>query len=193
MSAKLSTAAEALAFLRERGAILLADGGPELPSLARAVAGGAVKGSWWGHPRARLIFQLAGELEDGGEAVVLKLIDRKVTFLHRRLWPALWRVVSDPAFRSRAERGLERDARALLSSVRARGTVRLEKKAGPAKKVIEERLLALVGQDHGPSGAHRTVLRSWEAWATAEVRRQGAAVGVGEAREQLAACGAVLG
>jgi hypothetical protein len=190
MTARLTTPAEAHAFLRANGAVLLADGGPERPSLARAIAGGAVQGSWWSHPKARLIFRLATALEDGGEAVVLKLVDGKVTFLHRRLWPALWRVVSDRAFRTKGERGLTAAARALLARVRKHGTVRLEQKAGPAKKALEQRLLALVSQEHGETGAHFTVLRSWEAWATPAARAEGDALTAAAARAALAACGA---
>jgi len=193
VQATLSTADHALAFLRANGAILLADGGPERPSIARAVAGTAVKGSWWSHPRARLIFQLAERLEDSGEAIVLKLVDGKVTFLHRRLWPALLRVVSDPAFRAAAERGLAVGARKLLQQVRGCGTLRLEHKAGPAKKVLEARLLVLVGQEHGPRGAHLTVLQTWDTWATPAVRREADALSVAAARALLATCGAEPG
>jgi hypothetical protein len=60
-----------------------------VPSLAEAVAGGPIRGSWWGHPKAHEIFRVAEALCDSSEVLVCKLVDGKVSFVHRRLWPAL--------------------------------------------------------------------------------------------------------
>jgi hypothetical protein len=56
------------------------------------VAGGPIKGSWWGHPKGQEIFRLAEAVEDSGDVLVCKLIEGKVTYVHRRLWPALARL-----------------------------------------------------------------------------------------------------
>ena len=74
----------ARAALERWGLLLLQD--PVLPSLATLIAGAPIRGSWWGHARGGDIFRVANELEQ--EVVTAKLIDGKVTFVHRRLWPA---------------------------------------------------------------------------------------------------------
>jgi hypothetical protein len=79
---------EALAFVKEHGIVLQAARGA-VPSLAEAIAGGPIRGSWWGHPRSHEIFRAAEAVSDSSEVLVCKLIDGKVTYVHRRLWPAL--------------------------------------------------------------------------------------------------------
>ena len=44
------TAAEALAFVKQRGVVLVSAKGP-VPSLTEGNAGEPINGSWWGHPR----------------------------------------------------------------------------------------------------------------------------------------------
>jgi hypothetical protein len=82
------TPKEALAFVEHHGVVLEAARGP-VPSLAEAVAGGRIRGSWWGHPKGKEIFRLARTLSDSPEVLVCKLVEGKVTYVHRRLWPAL--------------------------------------------------------------------------------------------------------
>jgi hypothetical protein len=84
---------QALAFVREHGVVLQAARGP-LPNLAEAIAGGPIRGSWWGHPRGPAIFQAAENVTNSGEVLVCKLADGKLTYVHRRLWPALVRLAS---------------------------------------------------------------------------------------------------
>jgi hypothetical protein len=60
-----------------------------VPSFAELVAGGPIRGSWWGHPKAHEIFRLASAVADSGEVLTCRLVDGKVTWVHRRLWPAL--------------------------------------------------------------------------------------------------------
>jgi hypothetical protein len=91
----MKTADEALAWFREHPVVMEAARVDGVPSLAVAVAGGPIKGSWWGHPKGKLIFALANALEDSGELVALKLIEGKTTYVHQSLWPALLRVVTD--------------------------------------------------------------------------------------------------
>src|SRR2546427_6592889 len=87
---------EGLAFVKRHGIVLEAARGP-FPSLAEAIAGGPIRGSWWGHPKGRLIFRAAQSLCQSPEVLVCKLIDDKVTYVHRRLWPALIKLA--PRFR----------------------------------------------------------------------------------------------
>jgi len=84
------TSLQALAFIRKHGVVLEAARGP-VPSLAEAIAGGPVRGSWWSHPKSHEIFAVTRAIRDSDEVLVCRLIKGKVTFVHRRLWPALFR------------------------------------------------------------------------------------------------------
>jgi hypothetical protein len=84
---------QALAFVKKHGVVLQAARGP-VPSLAEAVAGEPIRGSWWGHPKGHAIFRAAEAVSDSPDVLVCKLIEGKVTFVHRRLWPALVRLAS---------------------------------------------------------------------------------------------------
>lgn len=60
-----------------------------VPCVAEAVAGQPIVGSWWAHPRGRAIFAALSELDDSDDVRCFKLVDGKVTFVHRRVWLAL--------------------------------------------------------------------------------------------------------
>jgi len=84
------TLRQALAFIREHGVVLEAARGPA-PSLAAFIAGEPVRGSWWSHPRGREIFALTRAVRGRDDVLVCRFIAGKITFVHRRLWPALVR------------------------------------------------------------------------------------------------------
>jgi hypothetical protein len=92
---------DALAFVRERGVVLLAARGP-VPSLAEAVAGAPIRGSWWGHPAGRAIYAAAQRLADSPDVLCCRLVGGRITLVHRRLWPALVRLAEDGALPRRA-------------------------------------------------------------------------------------------
>jgi hypothetical protein len=77
-----------LAFVEQHGVVLASARGP-VPSVAEAVAGQPIVGSWWAHPKGRAIFAALSELDDSDDVRCFKLVDGKVTFVHRRVWPAL--------------------------------------------------------------------------------------------------------
>ena len=85
------TSREALAFVRKHGVVLESARGP-VPSLAEAVAGGPIHGSWWGHPQGQLIFETTRAVRESEQVVVCRLIQGKITFVHERVWPALVRL-----------------------------------------------------------------------------------------------------
>lgn len=87
------TPKQGLAFVKRHGVVLQAARGP-VPSLAEAIAGGPIQGSWWGHPKGHEIFRVAEAVSESPEVLVCKLVDGKVTYIHRRLWPALARLAS---------------------------------------------------------------------------------------------------
>jgi hypothetical protein len=85
------TPAEALAFVHTYGVVLESGTGP-VPSLASVIAGEPIRGSWWSHARSHEIFALTRVVRDCADVLVCRLVDGKITYVHRRLWPALVRV-----------------------------------------------------------------------------------------------------
>ena len=85
------SAADALAFIEQHGIVLVAGKGP-VPRLVEVILGEPIKGSWWAHPASHGIFAVLQAVEDSEDLLVCRLIDGKVTLVHRRLWPALARL-----------------------------------------------------------------------------------------------------
>jgi hypothetical protein len=85
----LKSVREALRFIRLHGIVLEAGAG-HVPSLAEAISGRS--GAWWSHPQARLIFKLTRGVRDSADVLVCRLVGGKITYVHRRLWPALARL-----------------------------------------------------------------------------------------------------
>jgi hypothetical protein len=84
---------EALAFVEKHGVVLQA-ARSSVPSLAEAVAGERIRGSWWGHPKGREIYSVAEVVCESPDVLVCKLVEGKITYVHRRLWPALVKLAS---------------------------------------------------------------------------------------------------
>jgi len=76
--------------LIDRGVLLESARGP-LPNAAEIVAGEPIKGSWWGHPRGHAIYAELNALDESADVVRMRLVNGKVTLVHRRVWPALVR------------------------------------------------------------------------------------------------------
>lgn len=77
--------------LIEHGMLLQSARGP-LPNVAELVAGERIAGSWWGHPKGHQIFAELEALDASPDVVRMRLVNGKVTLVHRRLWPALARL-----------------------------------------------------------------------------------------------------
>ena len=82
---------EALEFVATRGVVLESALGP-VPSLVTAILGEPVQGSWWGHPQSHQVFQITRAVRADPSVLVCRLVGGKVTYVHRRLWPAVVRV-----------------------------------------------------------------------------------------------------
>jgi len=82
------TPKQALRFVEKHGIVLQAARGP-VPSLAEHITGEPIKGSWWGHQKGHEIFELLSIVSEHRDVLVCKLVDGKVTYVHRRVWPAL--------------------------------------------------------------------------------------------------------
>jgi hypothetical protein len=87
------TPKQAIAFVRKHGVVLESGRGP-VPSLAEKVAQGPIKGSWWSHPKSREIYALTRTVRDNDDILVCRVVGGKITFVHRRLWPALIRLAN---------------------------------------------------------------------------------------------------
>ncbi|MEZ0230698.1 MAG: hypothetical protein ACAI25_18900 [Planctomycetota bacterium] len=151
-------------------------------SFAEAVAGEPIKGSWWGHPKGKEIFNLANALE--AECVFVKLIDGKETIVHESLYAALARVVTDEEWRAERIEKLSKDAKKLLREVEKSGAVR----GAPAKARLELQRALLVhsAEEHTESGKHVTVLQPWAKWITKDVAKAAKKLSLTEALRELA-------
>jgi hypothetical protein len=78
-----------------RHGVVLASGKGLVPNLAEAVAGEPIRGSWWGHPKGSEIFRALGTVADSSDILCFRLVGGKITFVHKRLWPALVRLAAE--------------------------------------------------------------------------------------------------
>ena len=82
------TLRQAFAFVHKHGVVLESAAGP-VPSLAAAIADTPIHGSWWSHPQSHEIFAVSRAIRHSEDILVCRLVNGKITFVHRRLWPAL--------------------------------------------------------------------------------------------------------
>jgi hypothetical protein len=82
---------EAMAFVREQGVVLVSAHGP-VPKVTEWIAKEPIHGSWWSHPKSRDIYRTLERLSASPDILVCRLVGGKITWVHRRLWPALVRV-----------------------------------------------------------------------------------------------------
>lgn len=175
--------------LEVNGFLLESD--PKLPSVCSMITGSPLRGSWWSHPLAQIIFQVNEKLEDHDDILIAKLISRKVTFVHRKLWSELatigsarerWQLVNLPA-----------PAKSLLKQVDSAGALttaetiwprNMEMKLGAAARELERRLLVIGAQFHSESGAHQKRLETWDHWMKRRNFKP-AKIGVSAARSRL--------
>ena len=78
-------------FVEQHGVVLEAGRGPR-PNLAEAVAGERIHGSWWGHKKGQAIFNATRAARDSDQILVCRLVRGKITYVHRRQWPAIVRL-----------------------------------------------------------------------------------------------------
>jgi hypothetical protein len=85
------TLGQALSYVEEQGVVLVSAKGP-VPRMTEFLAQEPIKGSWWNHPKSREIYAVLQALEESSDILVCRLVEGKVSFVHRRLWAALARV-----------------------------------------------------------------------------------------------------
>jgi hypothetical protein len=196
----LKTADQALALVRRCRAISLMPVVPEIPSLVGEIAGGPIRGSWWGHPKAALIFNIAQVLDTSPEVLTTRLLAGRVSFVHRSLWPAVYRVVSDRAWRRSAIDALSEGGRELLAQVERSRAVRLDQVSAEtspsarrrlklAKDELEKGMLVHAAEVHTEKGSHSTVLINWRRWVPPEIDAKAGRLSLEEALAEIhAAC-----
>jgi hypothetical protein len=157
--------------LRETGLLPFTD--QRVPSVVSLVAGAPISGSWWGHPAGALIYRVGEALEEDSDVVTVRLWCRKITLVHRRLWPALvrvggsrstWQTLGMSDSSARLLREIQRDTKA-----RDDGRS-VEPQPGAmgyrqSLRDLEGRLLVLTRSVHTDTGAHALEAESWAAWA----------------------------
>ena len=90
---KCATADDALAFIQEHGVVLVSAKGTA-PRLTEAIAGHPIRGSWWAHADSRRIYAILKTVTKSEQVLVCRLINGKITLVHRRLWPSLARLAN---------------------------------------------------------------------------------------------------
>lgn len=119
------------------------------------LAGEKLSTSWWGHAAGRKIFACLERLDDDPDVLSTRLVAGKITYVHRRLWPAFMAIARSHV--SWQMNGLSSDAARLFDSVKKSGT----RATGRAAKELQERLLIHAEQVHTESGRHETQLEMW--------------------------------
>lgn len=153
----------------------LLESDPKLPSVCTLITGAPLRGSWWSHPLAQVIFQVNEQLEDHPDVLIAKLVSGKVTFIHRDLWPEVLAVGN--AHEPWQMQRLPASAQALLRTVEQSGALRTDQIGGPtssgkvknkpgdAARELERKLLVHAEQIHTESGAHAKLLETWNHWS----------------------------
>jgi hypothetical protein len=149
----------------------LIESDPKLISVCSLIVDEPMRGSWWSHPLAQVIFQVNEQLEDHNDVLMTKLISGKVTFVHRKLWSELITIA-----RAREDwqmKNLSPPVKTLLGQIDSAGSLttaeavwprQSKMKLGDAARELEKRLLIVGTQFHSESGAHQKLLETWEHW-----------------------------
>ena len=126
------------------------------------------KDAWaWSHARAHDIFNISEYLCEHDDVLTLKLVEKRVTFAHRGLWPAILGLVTNASWRRRASSHLSHAAQRLFRQVQGGARPRtdlLSKDEVKASKELETALLIHAQQVHTEDGHHATILTSWGRW-----------------------------
>jgi hypothetical protein len=142
---RLSTAEEALAFVRKHGVVLASAKGPA-PRLTEAIVGEPIRGSWWAHAQSHHIYAILQAVTNCEQVLVCRLINGKITLIHRRVWPALVRLAErfTPEQIAYVRDEHTASGRHVRSEVAFPQWV-LPEVAAEAKKVSEQEALAIFG------------------------------------------------
>lgn len=142
------------------------------------VAGEAITGSWWAHPRGKEIYRVVTELEAHEDIRMCKLLGGRQTFVHRRLWPALVRVAAE----RKKFKAPSAAARKALQNLNAK----LDRKV---REELERSLLVIGESEHTPQGHHEVRLKKFADGFPPSVRAAAKRMKLDVALAQLEASG----
>ena len=181
---------QAMRVLKKSGLLMQADA--SLPSVVTLVVGRPIRGSWWGHPQGDAIHVLNNQLIEHADVIAARLVSRKITYVHRMLWPELFGVVTagEPWQRS----GISKFVRRIIRRVESKGSIRTDlddlfancstSERRAAMGEIEERLLMHSSEVHTERGTHAKLLQTWEECQRIK-RFRGRTLEAAEARKRL--------
>ena len=175
--------------IRELGVLLETD--RAFPSLVALVAGGPVKGTWWAHPLANEIYMMGQRLMDERDVLFIRLLTGKMTYVHRRLWRALYAIATARQFWQLSD--LPKTAKSMLHTIDRRGSLRMDelrssrtaKELGADARILETRLLVFGDDVHTDSGAHVKRIETWPRWAKRVELDAGTLPSVEDARSEF--------
>jgi hypothetical protein len=154
-----------VAAVTETGLLFLSD--PKRRNAVQILTGEFPRGSWWSHPDAHRIYDVLQDVEGHPDLLSTKLLSGKVTFVHRRLWPALLAVVAVTPREPWQVTGLSPGASQWLAAL-DQAALSASEVAQPSRTIIKEveaRLLARGESVHISQGRHETRLEPWSTWA----------------------------
>ena len=155
--------------LKHWGLMLAAD--RALPSLPPLVVERDVRGSWWADPEANLIYESARRLAAHPDVIQVVLVSAKLTYLHKRLAPALQAVALDQA--DWKFEGISPHARAIWERLQQEPRLYADepglpttdaRQNGRLMRELEARLLCAGGNVHTPRGSHAKYAVRWDEW-----------------------------
>lgn len=142
-----------------------------LPSLPSLVVERDVRGSWWADPEASLIYESARRLAAHPDVIQVVLVSAKLTYLHKRLAPALQAVALDQA--EWKFEGISPHARAIWERLQQEPRLYADepglpttdaRQNGRLMRELEARLLCAGGNVHTPRGSHAKYAVRWDQW-----------------------------
>ena len=157
--------------LEKYGLVLESD--QHLPSVVGAIVGKPIHTSWWGHPQGNTIYQTLGMLSQSPDILLTKLLSRKTTFIHRRLWPGFLTLAT--SHEPWQLDHLSPEAKRLLDAIQQKGKLSTNDHSkesgvkigvlGKAARELESRILVYGQGFHSESGSHAKRLKTWDIWA----------------------------
>ena len=153
-------------YLQENKIVLLQD--KSFPNIVTYIVGRKIKGSWWGHPLANPIYNGLNWLEKNKIFLSVKLIDGKVTYLHKSLISDFYSIVKKP--RDWQLKNLKEDDLKMLQHISQNSIIfsddeTLKLVVNEPKKnlsTLEKKLLIHSVEVHTSSGMHVKKIMTWK-------------------------------
>ena len=168
-------------WLKQRKVATLTPVDAKVSSLVEELVGEKIKGSWWGHSQAHLIYNTYQHLVRDPAVLTMKLIKGKVTFVHRELWASMLSAVLDQTWQQSTRCQLSPLSEQILKLVEQQGTLlcissnlpfnESRRELRKARVELERRALIISGDKPTDSGAHAPYLESWNHFYQARMRK----------------------